>query len=129
MEIAHVRSTMDSTFAAMRDLETRIKDEVCVLNASTCKKVLEFDRSYQLLEPGKLNVFNNELRQLVDEVADKNAFKAAEFTNIDIDQVFVDTLVNRGYTQGEREIYPKVATETIFWNICSFLSRPPFSGF
>ena len=105
----HLQSAMDKIFITMKTLATRIQDEVRVLNAGVRDRVIEFDRSHQLLE-GQLNEFNRQLKRQVDEVADLNASRVAEYANLDMEEIFVES-VRTQQTESRRDIEIKPETK------------------
>ena len=98
----HLQSSMDKVFIEMKALETRIQDEVRVLNADVNTKVVEFDKSYQLIE-GQLNEFNRQLKSQVDQVADLNVSRVAEYANLDLEQIFKNSVLLRQFDSGRDE--------------------------
>ena len=98
----HLQSAMDKVFIEMKSLETRIQDEVRVLSAAVNTRVVEFDKSYQLID-GQLNEFNRQLKNQVDQVAEHNVMRVAEYTNLDLEKIFKDSVLLRQFDSGRDE--------------------------
>ena len=96
----NLRSSMDKIFISMKALGGKIHDDILDLNATIRDKVINFDKSYALLE-GRLGTFNLWIKKRVDEMADNFRRQVLQYTDLDMEQFFTDNI--RKQTENDAE--------------------------